>query len=132
MGEVPTRATDLPDTVVGLAPHLLEVLEDRHHLIRRYVGLFGDRTSPVRDRGVHDLAVDVELELGHRFVADPDGFCPLVAGKVLELELRESPFPPDAVHDLHLAGVPRDGAAEPLHPRPRLVGVPREAKGREG
>ena len=73
MGEVPPRAADLPDPVVGLAPHLLEVIEDRHHQIRRYVGLFGDGALPVGDGGVQDLAVDVELELGHRFVADADG-----------------------------------------------------------
>ena len=73
MGEVPPRAADLPDPVVGLAPHLLEVVEDRHHQIRRHVELLGDGASPVGDGRVQDLAVDVELELGRRLVADADG-----------------------------------------------------------
>src|ERR1700733_5920634 len=113
MGEVPPRAAYLPDTVIGLGPHRLEVIEDRQHLIRRYVGLFRDGALPVGGGSVQDLAVDVELKLGHRVVADTDGRRALIAGEVVEFELWESPFSVAAAHDLHLPGGPRNGPPEP-------------------
>src|SRR5580658_3065913 len=48
-----------------------------------------------------------------------------------ELEFGETPFPLDAVHDLDLLRVSRDGTAEPAHPRRRLVRVPRYQQGIE-
>src|SRR5271170_688975 len=73
MSEVPPRTTDLPDPVVGLAPHPFEMGENRHHLSGRDVGLLRDWALPIREGGVQDLDVDVELELENRPVADADG-----------------------------------------------------------
>src|ERR1700683_4766110 len=92
----------------------------------------GDVAVLVRDGRVQDLAVDVELELVDRFVADTDGGRALVAGEVVEVELGEAPFSFDAVHDLHLGWVPPYGAPPPAHPRRRLLGVPGDQQGLQG
>ena len=74
---------------------------------------------------VGDLPVDVELELVGRRVPGPHGPRALVAGKPLELELREAPLAAEPVHDLELVRKPGDGAQEPAAPCACLVLVAR-------
>ena len=50
-----------------------------------------------------DLAVDVELELLGRGVADPTGVGSLVARQPWQLELGQPPLAADPVHDLDLS-----------------------------
>ncbi len=69
---------------------------------------------------VHDLAVDVELTLLVRGVADAHGRRPFVAGEPGDLELFEASSSVDAVHDLQLRRVARDRAKEPLAPIARF------------
>ena len=120
--EVAPLAADLPDPLVGLLPGLLEEGEERElEPPRRRLG-----RQPALARlqhRVHQLAVDVELELVRGGVADPHGRRALVAGQPRQLELGEPPLPRRAVHDLHLVGRPGDGAQQPVAPRARLVHV---------
>ncbi len=53
-------------------------------------------------RGLEDLAVDVELQLADRAVADPDGPRAQVAGQMVELALDQVAAAVDAVHDLQV------------------------------
>jgi hypothetical protein len=70
VGEVPPWAADLPDALVRLAPLRLQELEQGLlEVPGRLVALEADVAAQVQ--GVHDLAVDVELELLHGRVADP-------------------------------------------------------------
>ena len=73
--------------------------------------------------GVHDLAVDVDLELLARCIADAHGRRSLVTGQPRQLELRQAPLAGDAVHDLQVRGVAGNGAQEPCAPGERLVDV---------
>ena len=72
-----------------------------------------------------DLAVDVELELLGRRVADPDRLGALVAGKLRELELGQAPLAADPVHDLDLRRVAGADAQQEVAEGQRLVRVVR-------
>ena len=73
------------------------------------------------ERDADHLAVDVELELLGRRVADADRLGALVAGKLVELELGQAPLAADPVHDLDLRRVagadPQQEVAEGRAPR---------------
>ena len=77
---------------------------------------------------VDDLAVDVELALVGRAVADADRLRALVAGEPGKLELGEPPLAGDAVHDLEVVRRARDRAEQPVAPRRRPP--PRSRHGR--
>ena len=72
---------------------------------------------------VDDLAVDVELALVRRAVADADRLRALVAAEPGKLELREPALAGDAVHDLEVLGRARDRAEEPVTPGACLLDV---------
>ena len=75
--------------------------------------------------GVHQLAVDVELQLVGGRIADAHGMGALVARKPRHLPLGQAPLAGDAVHDLHLVGRARERAQQPVAPRLRLLVVAR-------
>ena len=66
--------------------------------------------------GRHDLAVDVELELPGRGVADPHRARSLVARQPVDLPLVEPPLAPGPVHDLHLGRVAGRRPQQPAPP----------------
>ena len=120
VGEVASRAAHLPDPLVGLAPDVLEAVEqaaaERPGVVQR--------REPAGARlvqRVEDLAVDVELELRARRVADADGPRPLVALEPRELELRDPPLSGEPVQRLRPVGRACDRAEQPVAPRARLV-----------
>jgi hypothetical protein len=82
-------------------------------------------------QGVHDLAVDVELQLAMRRVADADGPRVLVSRQPVNLPFCEAPLARDAVHDLGLLRTPRRGAQEPVPPGPRFAVVAGVHQGEE-
>jgi hypothetical protein len=119
---VPPRPARLPDAVVGLLPHALDVLDQRpparpQPSVDRAEALGGQEG----DAG--HLAVDVQLELLARRVADPHRPGVLVPRQVGQLELGQAALAADPVHDLELrwvaGGEPQDIVAEGH----RLVGV---------
>ena len=59
---------------------------------------------------VHQLAIDVELELLVRGVADTHGLGAFVARKPVDLPFGEPAFAQNAVHDLHVRRTASDGA----------------------
>src|SRR5215471_815495 len=122
MHEVPPRPTDLPDPFVGLIPVLLQeveqlALETPSVLVEVKAGL------PGQGQGVDDFAVGVKLPLIDGGVADPYRSGLLVARQPADIPFRQPAFATDAIHDLHIARVAGDRAAEPLAPAVSLVGV---------
>ena len=84
------RAAHLPDAVVGLLPGALEEVEQRdleRPRSRRPSPTSARAAARMIDSDVEHLAVDVELELVARRVADPHRRRALVAGEPVELEL---------------------------------------------
>ena len=72
MGEVLPRASHFPDPFVRLVPARLDMLDDLA-LERPGRRLWLDTGSAGEVHAVDELAVDVELELMDRGVADADG-----------------------------------------------------------
>ena len=124
---VPAAAARLPDPLVGLVPVVHQPLEVAGEL---HPAVVVDR-QPVLvaevDR-VHQLAVDVELQLGRRPVADPHRSRAHVALQVRELLLGQVLAPVDAVHDLQRArlavGRVAEAPLQPVHERAGLLGEP--------
>ena len=71
--------------------------------------------------GIHQLAIDVELELLVRGVADAHRLGVGVARQPVDFPFGEPPLAAQAVHDLHLVGRARDGALQPVAPGRGLV-----------
>src|SRR5271155_5636541 len=71
MREVARAASHFPDARVRLSPDFLEVRDQR--ALQRPGRLAGGETRAARDvKGVEHFAIDVELELFDRAVADSD------------------------------------------------------------
>jgi hypothetical protein len=62
--------------------------------------------SPRNVKRVHDLAVDIELELTIRGVADTHRTAPFITLQTRQFEFREAPFLRDPVHYLQLLREP--------------------------
>ena len=113
VSEVAAWPTYLPDALVRLVPAPLERLE--HHLLQRPGGLVPlELRGPRLVQHVEHLAVDVELELVARAVADPHRLRALVAFEPRQLELGQAPLPGGPVHDLEVVGIAGDGPQQPL------------------
>ena len=69
---------------------------------------------------VHQLAVDIELQLLVGGVADAHRPAVLVPGQPRQLVFGQPALAGDAVHDLHLRRMAGDGAQQPLAPGARL------------
>src|SRR5580698_6271305 len=109
MSKMPARSTHLPDAFVGFEPMLLdEVHQYENHI--PYV-LAGFDSIAARDvKGVHDFAIDVELELIMRGIADAHRAAVLVARQPRRLELGQATLTCYAIHDLDLRRFPGDRA----------------------
>src|SRR5690349_15678516 len=83
---------------------------------------------PRLEHRVGDLAVNVELELRRRRVADANRTSALEAGEPRYLPLRETPLAAGAVHDLQLVRASGDGPEQPVAPVARLVLIPGRAE----
>ncbi len=136
---MPPRPPDLPDAVVGLVPHPIEVIHDRgHHLVGLAVDgggihhILPDATRHAGPGRVHHLTEHVELELLAGLVADPNRARSLVAGEPVELDLGETALTADSVHDLEVAGRAGHGSTQPVVPRDRLLGVAGHEEGLQG
>ena len=122
MHELLAAAAHLPDSVVGLGQCFVEPPEDPQG---KGLGLT-DAMHPELARpvdGIDQLAVDVELQLPRRSVADPHRRGALVAGQVRQLVLVEAPLATEAVHDLDVLRVAGHRPDNPVAPCGRLLDV---------
>ncbi len=88
-------AARFPDAFVRLLPDRLEMLE--HLALHVPGGLVRLQAADARQmQRVHHFAVDVELELADRVVADAHGLRALVARQPVDLQLRQAPLAGDA------------------------------------
>ncbi len=74
---------------------------------------------------IHQLAVDVELQLFVGGIADAHRAAALVSRQPRQLVFGQPTLAGDAVHDLHFRRMPRDGAQQPLAPGARLGPIAR-------
>lgn len=113
MGEMPARAANFPNALVGLVPMVRdevdEVTLDVPGVFRR-----GEAEVAFEVGGVDDLAVNIELKLAGGGVADADRAGIFVAVEVREFEFGKRTFAGDTVEHLKLAWIARDGALEPI------------------
>src|SRR6185312_12732867 len=123
IGELLAPAAYFPDSLVGIGPDRLEMVEQRALDPPSPLVLAQAAESRLIER-VHELAVDIELQLGVRRVADADGAGTLIAGQPRYLPLRQPPLAGDGIHDLKLVGTAGNRAKEPSTPCPRLVVIP--------
>jgi hypothetical protein len=99
------RSARFPDPIVGLAPNRLDVFDDR---APARPAPCVDTAEELRGTARHAdyLPINVELELFGRRIADPDRPGPLVAGKLVEVELHQTPLVADPYMIWILAGSP--------------------------
>src|SRR5260370_645018 len=114
-------AAPLPDAVIGLVPDISQMVE---HLASQRQGIFMkfQRRHARLMKGVDQFAVDIELQLGMRGIADPNGLRAFITGQPACLPFQQAPLAHDAVHDLHVRWRPGDGAQQPVVPGGRLLG----------
>ena len=113
-------APHFPDARVRLSPDLLEV--QKEGAFQRPGRIAGGETRAARDiEGVEHFAIDVELKLLDRSVADADRLRAFVAGQPGNFVFLEPSVARDAVDDLQVVRRAGDRAQEPLVPRLRLV-----------
>ena len=114
------RSARFPDAAVGLVPDFRDVLQQG--ALHVPAGLRDGEASHARLlEGIHQLAIDVELELLVGGVADAHGFRIGIAGQPVDFPFGEPPLAAQSVHDLHLVGRARDGALQPVAPGGCLV-----------
>ena len=82
---------------------------DEHPLQIPYGSLGFGPSGPGQVDGLHQLAEYVQLELQRCRIAHPHRPGSLVAGKPVELQLREAPLAGHPVHNLQLVGVAGGG-----------------------
>ena len=112
VGERPTRTTDLPDSVVRIGPVVDEESHDRH-LDPPDDLVHGDAVGASPVDGVHELPVDVELELPGGGIADPHRRRSLVSGEPVDLQFGQATLTGWSVHDLQLIGITGGDASQP-------------------
>src|SRR5215469_6754640 len=122
--ELLAPASNFPNAFVGLPPDLLEVLEQLP--FERKAGLMDGQAADARlVEHTSDFAIEIELKLLGRRVADAHRLRSLEAGQPRQLHLRELTLAGQAVHDLHLRRAAGDGAQQPVLPRGGFVEVAR-------
>src|SRR5580698_9770082 len=120
MREMAPSASHFPDALVRLSPDGLEVQQEG--AFQRPGCVAGGETSAARDiKSVEHLAVDVELELSDRAVADTDRRRSFVTRQPRDLKFLEPSFARYAIENLQVVRGARDRPQEPLVPRLGLV-----------
>src|ERR1700676_2619851 len=110
MGEDATGTADLLDNIVGG----LAVVDEEAHDRRLYppddrVDFNAVGASPLHC--VHELPIDVELELHECRISDPHRRRSLVAWKPVDFEFGQATLAGRSVHDLELVGIPGSHAS---------------------
>src|SRR3546814_7526628 len=101
MREVPGRAANLPDALVGQAPLLLEVLQQHLLKIPALVGRLQQELA-ADVQGIEHFTKNVDLQLAVSAVADAHRLGALIAREPGKLDLGEAPLAGEPIHDLQL------------------------------
>ena len=133
MDELLRRAPDFPDAFVGQAPDLLQMLEESFADFAA-AGRGGQAALARLAEHIGQLAIDIELQLLRRRVADAHGARIFIAGQMRQLDLVQPLFAHHAVHGLELLRRARDHAHQPMLPDIGFLGVTgiEEGQQREG
>ena len=115
-------AAPLPDAVIGLVPDFRQMLQYGAFQIPRSV-IELQLGHPRLMKRVHQFAIDVELQLGMRGIADPNRLCTLIAGQPARLPFQQAALAHDAVHDLHVGRRSRRGTQQPIVPGGSFRGI---------
>ena len=108
-------ATRLPHALIRLLPDRFEVLEQFQRQIPGVrVALEAEAAAGVKRIG--QLAVNVELQLLVRRIADPHRATTFVAGQPRDFVFGQPALAGETVHDLHFRGMPGRGPQQPLPP----------------
>src|SRR5207237_4062593 len=102
MSEVAARAAYLPDPLIHLPPCRLEKVEQRL-LDAPGIIVRLDAVSACDMEGVGDLAINIQLKLRMRRIADANRTAALIAGEPRDLALGELALSCESVHDLQLS-----------------------------
>ena len=125
------RTANLPEPLIGARPGLFDEGDDLLLQATDVRARFATAGSADVD-GVHDFAVDIELELLVGGVANAHGAAVFVALEPGQLHFRQEPVPGYAVHNLEVRRLPGDGAQEPVLPVLGLLRVSRNLERVEG
>ena len=122
MGEMPRVAPHLPEPVIGLGPFPLQVLQKQ--LLQVPDGLLVVHPHPPGhiDR-VHQLPVDVDLDLLVSGVASANRPGAFVTGEPVQLQFGHATLAGHPVHDLEVLRVARYRPEQPVPPREGLTMV---------
>src|SRR3546814_15267367 len=121
MREVSPLAAHLPQALVRLVPVALQEVHEDLLYSPSVVGWL-DAVPAGGMEGIHDIAVDIDLELCEGRVAGADRAAALVAAQPGQLVFLEAALADAAVHDLPLRGLAGD---RPQPPFPPGAGPPR-------
>ena len=101
------RATSLPYAGIGLVPNVGQVFEEFTLEIPSPTIQLQLGNSRLM-KHIHQFAIDIELQLAMRGVADPDRQSSLVTRQPIGFPFRQPTLPQDPVHDLHIGRRPRN------------------------
>ncbi len=124
-------AAHLPDTVIGIAPDLTEVVGEGP-LHPPAGGQVGKTQAAAFRQNRHDLAIDIELNLLRCGVADPHRGGIGIARQPGRFPLRQPPLAADAIHDLDLVRHPGNRPQQPVPPGFRLGQIPGAQESTQG
>src|SRR5579883_1328970 len=120
MREMLGWAADFPNAVIGLVPDFFEMLNDGAfeppaRWIWRQAG------APAGIERIHDLAIDVELQLVACSISDAHGNRTLIARQPGELEFMQPAFSGNPIKRLDLLRVSGNRTQKPVAPSLRLA-----------
>ena len=120
MRELPGRPADFPQSLIGDLPVRLQKLE-QSDLDFPGLGLRRQTGGPREMQGIHDFAVDIQLELLRCGVPDSHRGGFLVARQPRQFLFIETARAGDAVEDLQIVGRARYRTQQPFTPGGSLV-----------
>ena len=120
VGELARVTADLPDAVIGVLPIRLQEIEQRA-LYAPCVLVRVKATSACQVQGIHDLSIDVQLQLPGGCVAYSYRPRAAVSVQPWNFPLVQSSFASQSVHDLHLGRHAGNRPQQPISPGSSLV-----------
>ena len=130
MDEMLRRAPDFPDAFVGLAPDFFQMLRKS---LADLAAAWRGRQAALARLGHHigQFAINIELQLLRRAIADAHRTRILVAGQMRQLDFVQPLVAHHAVHGLKLLGRAGDHPHQPMLPDIGFLGIAGIEKGQQ-